>query len=63
MRCAEGVWAMDLFSTTYFDEIIFFELSKDPTFKIRFIFGNPEQFLILVIHLVTRKISIKSLSF
>jgi hypothetical protein len=63
MRCAEGVWAMDLFSTTYFDEIIIFELSKDQTFKIRFTFGNPEQFLILVIHLVTRKISIKSLSF
>ncbi len=51
---AAGIWAVDLFSTTYFDEIIIFELSKDQTFRIRCTLMNPEQILILVTHLLTR---------
>ncbi len=42
---------MDLFSTTYFDEISIFVLSKDQTFRKRCTLMNPEQFLILVTHL------------
>jgi hypothetical protein len=34
MRGAEGIWAMHIFSTTYFDEICIFGLSKDQTFRI-----------------------------
>jgi hypothetical protein len=33
-RGAAGFRAMHIFSTTYFDEIIIFELSKDQTFRI-----------------------------
>jgi hypothetical protein len=43
---------MHIFSTTYFDEIIIFELSKDQTFRIWSTFMNPEQFLILVLYLM-----------
>jgi hypothetical protein len=46
-----------LFSTTYFDEISIFGLSKDQTFKIRCTLMNPEPILILVTHLVEFKIS------
>ncbi len=46
---------MDLFSTTYFGEIIIFVVSKDQTFKIRSTLMNPEQFLILVTHLVWKQ--------
>ncbi len=48
MGGAAGICAVDLFSTTYFDEIIIFELSKDQTFRIRCTLMNPEQILILV---------------
>ncbi len=51
-RRAAGIWAVDVFSTTYFDEIIIFELSKDQTFRIRCTLMNPEQILILVTHLL-----------
>jgi hypothetical protein len=57
-RCtggAAGIWAMHFFGHTYFDEITIFVLSKDQTFRIRSTFGNPEQFLILVTHLVKVK--------
>ncbi len=47
---------MDLFSTTYFGEIIIFVISKDQTFRIRCTLMNPEQFLILVPYLVIAKI-------
>ncbi len=50
---AAGIWAVDLFSTTYFGEIIIFELCKNQTFRIRCTLMNPEQFLILVTHLVS----------
>ncbi len=43
------------FSTTYFGEIIIFELSKDQTFRIRCTLMNPEQILILVTHLLSRE--------
>jgi hypothetical protein len=43
---------MDLFSTTYFGEIIIFVVSKDQTFRIRCNLLNPEQFLILAPYLV-----------
>jgi hypothetical protein len=46
---------MVLFSSTDFDEIIFFRLSKDQTLKIKSTFGNPEQFLILVTPLLLSK--------
>ncbi len=46
-----GIWAMDLFSTTYFGENIIFGLSKDQTFRIQCTLMNPAQFLILVTHL------------
>ncbi len=49
---AAGFLAMHIFSSTYFDEIIIFELSKDQTFRIWSTFMNPEQFLILVLYLV-----------
>jgi hypothetical protein len=49
---AAGILAVDLFSTTYFGEIIIFELSKDQTFRIRCTLMNPEQFLILVTYLL-----------
>ncbi len=52
MRRAAGIWAVDLFSTTYFDEIIIFELSMDQTFRIRCTLMNPEQISILVTHLL-----------
>jgi hypothetical protein len=42
-RGAAGIWAVDLFSTTYFDEIIIFELSKDQTFRTRCTLMNPEK--------------------
>jgi hypothetical protein len=48
---AAGFRAMHIFSSTYFDEIIIFELSKDQTFRIWSTFMNPEQFLILVLYL------------
>ncbi len=50
-RGAAGIWAVDLFSTTYFGEIIIFVVSKDQTFRIRCTLMNPEQFLILVPYL------------
>jgi hypothetical protein len=50
---AAGIWAVDLFSTTYFGEMIIFVVSKDQTFRIRCTLMNPEQFLILVTHLVS----------
>jgi hypothetical protein len=31
---AAGIWAMHIFSSTYFDEIRIFELSKDHAFRI-----------------------------
>ncbi len=43
-----GFRAMHIFSSTYFDEISIFGLSKDQTFRIWSTFMNPEQFLILV---------------
>ncbi len=49
---AAGFRAMHIFSSTYFDEIIIFELSKDQTFRIWSTFMNPEQFLILVLYLL-----------
>jgi hypothetical protein len=33
-RGAAGIWAMQIFSSTYFDEISIFGLSKDQTFRI-----------------------------
>jgi hypothetical protein len=51
-RNAAGIWAVDLFSTTYFGEIIIFVVSKDQTFRIRCTLMNPEQFLILVPYLL-----------
>jgi hypothetical protein len=50
-----GIWVVDLFSTTYFDENIIFVLSKDQTFRIRCTLMNPAQFLILVTHLLLQK--------
>jgi hypothetical protein len=50
-----GIWAMDLFSTTYFGENIIFGLSKDQTFRIRCTLMNPAKFLILVTHLMLQK--------
>jgi hypothetical protein len=47
-RSAARIWAVDLFSTTYFSEIIIFVVSKDQTFRIRCTLMNPEEFLILV---------------
>jgi hypothetical protein len=47
-----GIWAMDLFSTTYFGENIIFRLSKNKTFRIRCTLMNPAKFLILVTHLL-----------
>ncbi len=49
---AAGFWAMHFFSTTYFDEIIIFGLSKDQTFRIWCTLINPAQFWNLVTHLV-----------
>ncbi len=54
-RGAAGFRAMHIFSSTYFDEIIIFELSKDQTFRIWSTFMNPEQFLILVLYLLLFK--------
>ncbi len=51
-RGAAGIWAVDLFSTTYFGQIIIFVVSKDQTFRIRCTLMNPEQFLILVPYLI-----------
>ncbi len=56
-RGAAGIWAVDLFSTTYFGEIIIFVVSKDQTFRIRCTLMNPEQFLILVTHLIKTNLS------
>jgi hypothetical protein len=47
-----GIYAMDLFSTTYFGENIIFGLSKDQTFRIRCNLKNPAKLLILVTHLL-----------
>jgi hypothetical protein len=33
-RGAAGIWAMHIFSSTYFDEISIFELRKDHAFRI-----------------------------
>jgi hypothetical protein len=33
-RGAPGIWAMHIFSTTYFDEISIFELRKEHAFRI-----------------------------
>ncbi len=52
MGGATGFWAMHIFSSTDFEEIIIFGLSKDQTFRIWSTFMDPEQFLILVTHLV-----------
>ncbi len=46
-----GIWAMDLFITTYFGENMIFGLSKDQTFRIWCTLMNPAKFLILVTHL------------
>ncbi len=54
-RGAAGIWAMHIFSSTYFDEFSIFELSKDQTFRIWSTFMNPEQFLILVPYLPSGK--------
>ncbi len=57
--CTRGVagnWAVDLFSTTYFGEIIIFVVSKDQTFRVRCTLMNPEQFLILVPYLIITNI-------
>jgi hypothetical protein len=51
MGGATGIWPVELFSNTYFGEIIIFELSKDQAFRIWSAFENPDQFLILVTHL------------
>jgi hypothetical protein len=47
---------VDLFSTTYFGEIIIFVVNKDQTFRIRCTLMNPEEFLILVPHLIIEKV-------
>ncbi len=52
MRGAAEIWAMHIFSSTYFDEISIFGLSKDQTFRIWSTFMNLEQFLILVPYLI-----------
>jgi hypothetical protein len=52
MRSVAGVWAVQLFITTYFDENVIFELSDTQTFRTRSTFMNPAQFLILVTQLV-----------
>jgi hypothetical protein len=52
MGGAAGIWAVHFFSSAYFGEIVIFGLSKDQTFRIRFTFMNPEQFPILVTHLL-----------
>ncbi len=57
-RGAAGNWAVDLFSTIYFGEIIIFVVSKDQTFRIRCTLMNPEQFLILVPYLIFMFLSI-----
>ncbi len=51
-RGAAGIWAMHIFSSTYFDEISIFEHSKVHAFRIWSTFMNPEQFLILVPYLL-----------
>jgi hypothetical protein len=33
-RGAAGIWAIHIFSSTYFDEISIFELNKDHAFRI-----------------------------
>jgi hypothetical protein len=43
---AAGIWAMHIFSSTYFGEISIFGLSKDPATRNWSTFMNPEQFLI-----------------
>ncbi len=58
MSGAAGIWAMHIFSTTYFDEISIFGLSKDQTFRIWSTFMNPKKILILVPYLL-RKLKIK----
>ncbi len=59
-RSAAGIWAVDLFSTTYFGEIIIFVVSKDQTFRIRCTLMNPEQFLILVPYLIRNDFILKT---
>jgi hypothetical protein len=56
MGGATRIWAMHFFSSTYFDEIIIFELSKDQTFRIWSTFVYSEQILILVTCLLWAKI-------
>jgi hypothetical protein len=51
-RGAAGIWAMHIFSSTYFGEISIIELRKDHAFRIWSTFMNPEQFLILVPYLI-----------
>jgi hypothetical protein len=46
---------MHIFSSTYFDEISIFGLSKGQTFRFWSTFMNPEQFLILVPYLLIIK--------
>jgi hypothetical protein len=54
---------MDLFSTTYFGEIIIFVVSKEQTFRIRCTLMNPEQFLISVPYLLLNVIHGESFKF
>ncbi len=51
---AAGIWAMHIFSSSYFGEISIFGFSKDQTFRIWSTFMNPEQFLILVPYLLSK---------
>jgi hypothetical protein len=51
-RGAAGIWAMHIFSSTYFGEISIFGLSKDPATRNWSTLMNPEQFLILVLYLL-----------
>jgi hypothetical protein len=56
---AAGIWAMHIFSSTYFDEISIFELSKDPATRNWSTLMNPEQFLILVPYLSIYSLMLK----
>ncbi len=46
------VWAVHFLGFNDFDEIYFFVLSKDQTFRNSCAFINPAQFMILVTHLI-----------
>ncbi len=52
MGGAARIWGI-FFSSTDFDEISIFGLSKDRTFRIWSTLMNPEQFLILVTYLIS----------